>query len=211
MLVRDYDMLRQDERTWVTVMVALGSVLAVVGGASVFFLVKSCAVSSAPQCNRYPSQVYLLLPAPTLAGCALLVQLAVAATIRGRIMLAVERAIVATRRETYLLGGRELPLFSTYHMQQPVIHDSRGAALWTLMFALPFIAILGMIYYCGTEFHDAARWLYYGTYTLLVAVMAWGGAIVFRGYSHMDEWLAQYGTRLGLAEPVAEDGGTRKR
>lgn len=68
-------MLRQDDRSFITVIVALGSVLALVAGTSAFFLIHSCAVTSGqpPMCHAYPSQVYILLPGPVLAGCALLV------------------------------------------------------------------------------------------------------------------------------------------
>jgi hypothetical protein len=191
-LVRDYDMLRQDDRTFITVMVALGSVLAIVGGTSAFFLLRSCAASRVSGCHSYGFQVYLILPGPTLAGCALLVQQATDATIRGRIMLALEEAIVAEERQTFKLGGGKVPAFTTYHLQQPLIHGPRGAALWTLMFTLPFVAILGMIYYCGTEFHDVAKWIYYGAYLALVGILAWGGSPTFRGYSQMDSWLVRY-------------------
>ncbi len=60
------------------------------------------------------------------------------------------------------------------------------------MFTLPFVAILGMIYYCGTEFHDVAKWIYYGVYLGLVGILAWGGSPTFRGYSQMDSWLVRY-------------------
>jgi hypothetical protein len=185
-------MLRQDDRTFVTVMVALGSVIALVAGTSAFFLLRSCAAGHASGCHSYPIQIYVVLPGPTLAGCALLVQQATVATIRGRIMLALEEALVAEQRQTFPLGDGEVPAFSSYHLQQPLIHGPRGSVLWTLMFALPFAAILGMIYYCGTEFHDVWKWVYYGAYLLLVGILAWGGSPTFRGYPRMDFWMVRY-------------------
>jgi|HubBroStandDraft_3_1064219.scaffolds.fasta_scaffold123030_2 hypothetical protein len=192
MLVRDYDMLRQDERSFVTVMVALGSVIALVAGTSVFFLLRSCAVGHTDGCHSYPNVVYLLLPSPTLAGCALLVQQATAATIRGRIMLALEEALVAEQRQTFALGGGEVPAFSSYHMQQPLIHGPRGSALWTLMFVVPFAGITAMIYYCGTEFHQLWKLAFYGAYMVLLGVLAWGGSPALRGFSHTGAWTVQH-------------------
>lgn len=191
-LLHDYEMLRQDERSYLTVLVALGSVIALVGGTSAFFLLQSCAVTHDRGCHAYPLSVYALLPGPTLAGCALIVQQAMIATIRGRLMLAVEKAIVAERCEVYRLAHGYAPAMTAYHIQQPLISGRRGVALWALMFGLPFIPILGMLYYCGTEFHAMAQGAYYGIYTAIVGLILWSGSPTFRGYEKLDSWLVQY-------------------
>lgn len=191
-LVRDYDMLRQDERSFVTVMVALSSLIALVMGTSVFFLLRSCAVGHTDGCHSYPAVVYILLPSPTLAGCALLVQQATTATIRGRIMLALEEALVAEQRQTFALGGGEAPAFSSRHMQHPLVHGPRGSVLWTLMLAVPFAGTAAMIYYCGTEFHQLWKWAFYGAYIVLLGVLTWGGSPTLRGFSNTGVWTVKH-------------------
>lgn len=189
-LYRDYEMLRQDDRNFIIVMVTLGSVLALVAGTSAFFVLRSCAVQQTAGCHNYPLQVFALLPGPTLAGCALLVQQATAATIRGRLMLALERALVAETHQNYRLGDQEVPALTSYHFQQPVIHGSRGIVLWSLMFTLPLIAIAGVIYYCGTQFHHGWAVPYYVFYGGVFALLIWGGSPTFRTFPRMDRWLA---------------------
>jgi hypothetical protein len=191
-LIHDYDMLRQDERSFISVMVAMASVIALVGGTSAFFLLRGCGLGEVSGCTPYPWQAYAILPAPTLAICALLVQQATAATIRGRIMLALEATLATEFRQEFVLGrGRALAL-SSYHLQQPVIHGARGASLWTLMFVLPFSLVLALIHYSGQQISGEGQWVFYGVYGALVIVIAWAGSPVLRGYGALDGWLSEY-------------------
>lgn len=195
-LLREYEMLREDERAWMTTMVAICSVLALVGGTSAFFLLRGCAVGrmddKACLASDYAWQVYALLPAPTMAVCALLVQQATVATIRGRLMRAVEEALVTERRTTYKLGDGEVPAMASYHLQHDITHGPRGAALWTLMFTLPFIVVLGLIFYCGMAFAGPAQVIFYSIYCGVVALMGWAGYPALVGYGNIDRWLIQY-------------------
>jgi hypothetical protein len=191
-LTREYEMLRQDDRSYPPVMVAMASAAALVGGTSVFFLLRGCGVSATAGCTSYPGQVYALLPAPSLAVTALLVQQAVSATIRGRLLLAVEAALSSELGEEYALGPGTVPIHSTYHAQQPMHHDARGAIFWTIVFTLPLVVLVGLIYYCGLKLYGADRWVFYCGYTFLVLIIAWGGLPVLRGYRALDTGLYRY-------------------
>jgi hypothetical protein len=173
-------------------MVAMASAAALVGGTSVFFLLRGCGVDAAPSCTPYPDQIYALLPAPSVVITALLVQQAVAATIRGRLLLAIEAALSIDLRQTYPLGPGQVPIYSTYHLQQQMHHEARGAVLWAIMFALPLILLVGLIYYSGLELHGLTQWIFYGGYTCLVTVIAWTGLPVLRGYRSLDSILSNY-------------------
>jgi hypothetical protein len=191
-LTHEYEMLRQDDRSYPPVMVAMASAAALVGGTSVFFLLRGCGVSATSGCTSYPGQVYALLPAPSLAVTALLVQQAVTATIRGRLLLAVETALSAELGEEYALGPGMVPIHSTYHAQQQMHHDARGAIFWTIIFTLPLVVLVGLIYYCGMKLYGADRWVFYCGYTFLVLIIAWGGLPVLRGYRALDTGLYRY-------------------
>ena len=191
-LAREYELLREDDRSYPAVMVAMASAAALVGGTSVFFLLKGCGVEAAASCTRYPDQIYALLPAPSVVITALLVQQAVVATIRGRLLLAIEAALSVDMRQTYPLGPGEVPIYSTYHLQQPMHHEARGAVLWTIMFSLPLVLLVGLIYYSGLELHGLAQWVFYTGYVLLVAIIAWTGLPVLRGYRVLDSILNDY-------------------
>lgn len=188
-LTREYELLRQDERAFTTTMVSLGSLIAIVAGTSAFFLLRSCAVGHASGCHSYPPAVYAILPGPTIAAAALLVQQATTATIRGRIMLALERAIMAEHDEVYPLGSGYMPAFSSYRLQQPIVHGFRGVALWTLMFSLPFAAVVTSICYCGSTLPDGWQMLFYIVYGCLIVMLAWAGWPVLRGFHKVDAWL----------------------
>ena len=185
-------MLREDDRSYPPVMVAMASAAALVGGTSVFFLLRGCGVSATAGCTSYPGQVYALLPAPSLAVTALLVQQAVSATIRGRLLLAVEVALSSELGEEYALGPGTVPIHSTYHAQQPMHHDARGAIFWTIIFTLPLVVLVGLIYYCGMKLYGADRWVFYCGYAFLVLIIAWGGLPVLRGYRALDTNLYRY-------------------
>jgi hypothetical protein len=188
----EYELLREDDRSFPAVMVAMASAAAIVGGTSIFFLLRGCGVEATATCTRYPDQIYALLPAPSLAVTALLVQQAVVATIRGRLLLAIEAALSADLGETYELGPGSVPVYSAYHFQQQMNHEARGAALWTIMFSLPLILLVGLIFYSGLELHGIARWGFYAGYVALVGVVAWGGLPVFGGYRGLDTILHDY-------------------
>jgi hypothetical protein len=192
MLARDYEMLRDDDRNYVTVMVALASVIAVIGGTSLFFLLQGCGVSQAQGCTEYPWQAYTVLPAPSLAISALLVQQATAATFRGRLMLALEEALVAEARQGYTLAGHDVPAYTSYHFQHEIVHGARGTVMWTTIFLLPSVLMIALIVYAGAKLDEPGRWFFYGTYAALVASMVWAGWPTLRGFSSVDEWLVQY-------------------
>lgn len=173
-------------------MVAMGSAAAIVGGTSIFFLLRGCGVETTESCTRYPGQIYALLPAASLAVTALLVQQAVVATIRGRLMLAMEAALSVDLGQSYPLGSGEAPIYSTYHFQQQMNHEARGAALWTIMFSLPALLLVGLIYYSGLKLYGVDRWIFYGCYVFLLGVIAWSGLPVLRGYHSLDTRLNRY-------------------
>jgi hypothetical protein len=191
-LTREYELLREDDRAYPSVMVAMASAAALVGGTSVFFLLRGCGVDATAGCTQYPGQVYALLPAPSLAVTALLVQQAVVATIRSRALLAIETSLSAELKEEYRLGSGSVPIHSTYHLQQQLHHESRGAMLWGMMFALPLIVLVGLIYYCGLKLYGLDRWAFYALYIFLVLTIAWAGLPVLRGYRTLDSRLHRY-------------------
>lgn len=191
-LQREYELLRQDDRSYPAVMVAMASAAALVGGTSVFFLLRGCGVSTTEGCTAYPGQIYALLPAPSLAITALLVQQAVGATIRGRLLLAIEAALSSSLRQEYQLGSGTVPIHSTYHAQQRMHHERQGALLWTIMFTLPLVVLVGLIYYCGQKLYGLDRLIFYGGYAFLVLIIAWGGLPVLRGYRRLDAILYSY-------------------
>jgi hypothetical protein len=191
-LAREYELLRQDDRSYPAVMVGMASAGAVIGGTSIFFLLRGCGFEATTSCTRYPSGIYALLPAPSLVVTALLVQQAVAATIRGRVLLAIEAALSEELRQDYLLGSREIPIHSTYHLQQRVHHDLAGAALWTLVFSLPLLALFGLIYYSGFELYGFDRAIFYVVYISLVGLIAWAARPVLGGYKRIDTILGDY-------------------
>jgi hypothetical protein len=173
-------------------MVAMASAAAVVGGTSIFFLLRGCGVEATATCTRYPDQIYALLPAPSLAVTALLVQQAVVATIRGRLLLAIEAALSVDLKQTYRLGPGSVPIYSTYHFQQQMNHEVRGGALWAIMFSLPLLLLVGLVYYSGLELHGLPRLAFYGCYVFLIGVIAWSGLPVLRGYRQLDSFLNDY-------------------
>ncbi len=173
-------------------MVAMASAVAIVGGTSIFFLLRGCGVETTATCARYPQQIYALLPTPTLAVTALLVQQAVVATIRGRLLLAIEAALSVDLAQTYQLGPGRVPIYSTFHFQQQMNHEARGAALWTIMLSLPLLLLVGLIYYSGLELHGVARWVFYGGYVSLMGIIIWSGLPVLRGYRRLDSILNDY-------------------
>lgn len=163
-----------------------------IGGTSVFFLLRGCGVDPTAGCTRYPAQIYALLPAPSLAITALLVHQAVVATIRGRLLLAIESALAIDLKQTYLLGGGPVPIYSTYHFQQQMNHEARGTMLWTILMCLPLVLLVGMVYYCGLELYGVGRWTFYGGYAFLMAMIAWSGLPVLRGFHSLDSFLHDY-------------------
>lgn len=194
-LVREYELLRADNRSYPAVMVAMASAGSLVGGTSVFFLLRGCGVESTAGCTSYPGQVYALLPAPSLVITALLVQQAVVAVIRSRLLLAIEVALSTELQEEYRLGSGTMPIHSTFHAQQQLHHEVRGAMLWTIMFALPFILLVGLVYYCGLKLDGIDRWIFYGGYVILVAIIAWSGLSVLRGYQALDSSIYRFVNR----------------
>lgn len=191
-LTREYEQLREDDRSYPAVMVGMASAAAVIGGTSVFFLIRGCGIGITESCTPYPAEIYMLLPAPSLAVTALLVQQAVGATIRGRILMAIEAALSEELKQTYRLGSQEIPVHSTYHLQQRVHHDFSGAALWTLMFSLPLLLLIGIIYYSGLELHGFQRPAFYVVYISLVLLIAWTALPVLGSYRRIDSTLGDY-------------------
>ncbi len=191
-LAREYEQVRQDDRSYPAVMVGMASAAAVIGGTSVFFLLRGCGVGATAGCTRYPSEIYALLPVPSLVVTALLVQQAIGATIRGRILMAIEVALSEELKQNYRLGSREVPIHSTYHLQQRVHHDFAGAALWTIVFLLPLLVLFGIIYYSGLELHGLGRAVFYLVYLSLVALIAWTALPVLGGYRRIDATLGDY-------------------
>ena len=173
-------------------MVGMASAAAVIGGTSVFFLLRGCGFEATASCTRYPSEIYMLLPAPSLVVTALLVQQAVGATIRGRILMAIEVALSQELKQSYHLGSQAVPVHSTYHLQQRVHHDFSGAALWTLIFSLPLLLLFGIIYYSGLELHGLQRPLFYVVYISLIGLIAWTALPVLGSYKRIDFTLGNY-------------------
>jgi|GEM_PF-3011022 len=191
-LTREYELLRQDDRSYPAVMVGMASAAAVIGGTSVFFLLRGCGFEPTASCTPYPSVIYMLLPVPSLVVTALLVQQAIGATIRGRILMAIEAALSEELKQTYRLGSGKVPVHSTYHLQQRVHHDFSGAALWTIIFSLPLLLMVGLIYYSGLELHGLQRPLFYLVYASLIAFIAWTALPVLGSYRRIDSTLANY-------------------
>ncbi len=190
-LAREYEQLREDDRSYPAVMVAMASAAAVIGGTSVFFLLRGSGLDGGSGVS-YPTGIYMLLPAPSLCVTALLVQQAIGATIRGRILLAVEVALSEELKQGYRLGTEEIPIHSTYHLQQRVHHDFAGAVLWTIMFSLPLLLLIGIVYYSGLELHGMQQPVFYLVYASLIGVIAWAALPVLGGYRRIDSNLGEY-------------------
>lgn len=173
-------------------MVAMASAAAVIGGTSVFFLLRGGGFDGAVSTTTYPVEIYMLLPAPSLVVTALLVQQAIGATIRGRLLMAVEVALSQELKQTYRLGSQEVPVHSTYHLQQRVHHDFSGAGLWTIMFSLPLVLLVGIVYYSGLELHGMQRPLFYSVYAAFVLFIAWTALPVLGSYRGIDSTLGDY-------------------
>ncbi len=107
-------------------------------------------------------------------------------------MLAMEAALSVDLGQSYPLGSGEAPIYSTYHFQQQMNHEARGAALWTIMFSLPALLLVGLIYYSGLKLYGVDRWIFYGCYVFLLGVIAWSGLPVLRGYHSLDTRLNRY-------------------
>jgi hypothetical protein len=191
-LAREYEQLREDDRSYPAVMVGMASAAAVIGGTSVFFLLRGCGFEDTATCTPYPASIYMLLPAPSLVVTALMVQQAIGATIRGRLLMAMEVALAEELKQDYLLGSTAVPIHSTYHLQQRVHHDFSGAALWTIIFSLPLALLLGIIYYSGLELSVAQRPLFYLVYASLVSLIAWTALPVLGSYKRIDGRLGRY-------------------
>lgn len=191
-LAREYELLRQDDRSYPAVMVGMASAAAVIGGTSVFFLLRGCGFEDTATCTPYPHSIYMLLPAPSLVVTALMVQQAIGATIRGRLLMAMEVALAAELKQDYLLDSTEVPIHSTYHLQQRVHHDFSGALLWTIIFSLPLALLIGIVYYSGLELDVSQRPLFYVVYTALVTLIAWTALPVLGSYKRIDGRLGKY-------------------
>jgi hypothetical protein len=191
-LTREYELLRQDDRSYPAVMVGMASVAAVIGGTSVFFLLRGCGFEDTATCTPYPHSIYMLLPAPSLVVTALLVQQAIGATIRGRLLMAIEVALAEELQQDYRLDSTEIPIHSSYHLQQRVHHDFSGATLWTIIFSLPLALLLGIIYYSGLELEVGQRPLFYLAYAALVTLIAWTALPVLGSYKRIDARLGNY-------------------
>lgn len=191
-LAREYEQLRQDDRSYPAVMVGMASAAAVIGGTSVFFLLRGCGFENTATCTPYPHSIYMLLPAPSLVVTALLVQQAIGATIRGRLLMAIEVALSEELKQNYRLDSTEIPIHSTYHLQQRVHHDFSGAALWTIIFSLPLALLIGIIYYSGLELIVSQRPLFYLVYAALVTLIAWTALPVLGSYKRIDGRLGKY-------------------
>jgi hypothetical protein len=191
-LAREYEQLRQDDRSYPAVMVGMASAAAVIGGTSVFFLLRGCGFENTATCTPYPHSIYMLLPAPSLVVTALMVQQAIGATIRGRLLMAVEAALAEELKQDYRLGPTEVPIHATYHLQQRVHHDFSGAALWTIVFSLPLMLLVGIIYYSGLELGGSQRPLFYLVYAALVTLIAWTALPVLGSYKRIDGRLGKY-------------------
>lgn len=85
-----------------------------------------------------------------------------------------------------------MPIYSTYHFQQLMNHEMRGGALWAIMFTLPLLLLVGLVYYSGLELDGLSRWIFYAGYVFLIGVIAWGGLPVLRGYRQLDSFLNDY-------------------
>jgi hypothetical protein len=191
-LAREYELLRQDDRSYPAVMVGMASAAAVIGGTSVFFLLRGCGFEDTATCTLYPHSIYMLLPAPSLVVTALLVQQAIGATIRGRLLMAIEVALAEELKQDYRLDSTEIPIHSTYHLQQRVHHDFSGAALWTIIFSLPLMLLIGIVYYSGLELSGSQRPFFYLVYAALVTLIAWTALPVLGSYRRIDGRLGEY-------------------
>jgi hypothetical protein len=191
-LAREYEQLRQDDRSYPAVMVGMASAAAVIGGTSVFFLLRGCGFEDTATCTPYPHSIYMLLPAPSLVVTALLVQQAIGATIRGRLLMAIEVALSEELKQDYRLDSTDIPIHSTYHLQQRVHHDFAGAVLWTIIFSLPLALLIGIIYYSGLELAASQRPLFYLVYAALVTLIAWTALPVLGSYKRIDGRLGKY-------------------
>jgi hypothetical protein len=185
-------MLREDERGYLPIMIGFASAIAVIGGTSVFFLLRGCGVGTTASCSRYPAPIYAALPAPTLAISALLVQQSLVATFRGRLMLAIEAELRRETDETYRLGAGSAPVYATYRFLQPLIHEPRGALLWAIMFGLPFILLGGLIYYSGRQLTGIDQIGFYSFYVGILMVFIWASWPLIQGYRSLDDWLSNY-------------------
>jgi hypothetical protein len=107
-------------------------------------------------------------------------------------MLALEAELRRETNQTYSFGGGVAPVYGTYRLLQPLIHETRGALLWMILFGLPLILLGGLIYYSGLQLTGIGQLCFYGVYGALILVFVWASWPILKGYKSLDRWLAQY-------------------
>lgn len=122
-LKAEYRELRDDERWWTGRAVSLGSFYLIAVGTTAFFLLKNEAVEL--------EWVGIVAPIPSFGIIALAIRQAITATVRGRLLLAYERALIPERTLTdddlvTLTSGEQIPIGSSFHAQQPWLQDGVG-------------------------------------------------------------------------------------
>jgi hypothetical protein len=131
-----YHQLREDERQWGSRAVSLGSFYLVAVGTTAFFLLGNKAASE-------NSWIGVIAPFPPIGITAVIIRQGIAATIRGRLLLAFERALTEAREEAgsveeiELISGGLIPIDSTHHAQRPWLQGRIGSGLaWLERLAL---------------------------------------------------------------------------
>jgi len=135
----EYRTLRDDERQWLDRTTTLGSVYIVAAGGTFFFLLKSPLHSG-------EQWIYALTPYPSLTIIAIAIRQAITATVRGRLLMAYEKALASRSEVLRLESGQQVPVGSTYHSTAPWLQGARGGIL-SLYELLPFffaIALFGL-------------------------------------------------------------------
>lgn len=204
-LDNDYHELREDERYWVNRVVALASLYVVVAGTSVFFLIRDGA--AAGQLNpAYPDWVYALIPIPTFSITALAIQNAITATVRGRLLIAHERAKARQGERIVLSTGQAIPGSATFHAQLRWIHGKPGSILAFFQF-FPFFFVLSICAMSGAAMqHTWTQIIYSVSYfaaTIVLLVIGREGLIAEGALERLEALIAD-GASAAISEASPE-------
>lgn len=191
-LLAECHQLREDERYWLSRALALGSVYVAVAGGTVFFLLHGGVTSvNMPQWRR--DVINMFLPAPTFAVIAIVIRHAVAATVRGRLLVAYERALIREWLHYIpLASGGRVPVGSTYHAQVRWLQGGHGGVL-SIFECLPlFLAIL-LCYFAGAAISSTPLLIVFIVMytTMMVVLLAIGydgfiSPVVQSSFSHLE-------------------------
>ncbi|MFG1849600.1 hypothetical protein [Micromonospora carbonacea] len=206
MLISDYEMARDDERSFISTMAAMIGVTVALATAVVAVVSQTCQFAQTEDCIEVPDALLAATPVPTLAALAYMQMIGIVATVRSYYMRAIEKELqtyVADR----LVAVPELPAASLIGVTTEIISLRRGRLGYRLLVLLIYFCVV--VVFGGLAIYVALRlsqpwqlimFLVYGLFALLftVEVMATavgGNSLFFR---HATNYAAR---TLGFTRP----------